>query len=169
MSIAHAVGSISRHHPPPKKTIYNFAKTTTPSASSVTPAKSCLIILNRLKPHAEHIIAVEQAGVRAGRSTTCILSTSDYYARSTSNINKIYTMCLWTSRKRLIGCGTQHFGPLWRCTTSTPTSSDQYKAYMTRPPVQSTSTIQSVSGLKLQLEYDKVVCYLLLCLTSFWR
>ncbi len=28
------------------------------------------IILNRLKPHAEKIIAEEQAGFRAGRSTT---------------------------------------------------------------------------------------------------
>ena len=41
------------------------------------PSKVMLkVILNRLKPQAEKIIAEEHAGFRAGRSTTCLLYTS---------------------------------------------------------------------------------------------
>ena len=53
------------------KATCSSAGTSEQLASSVTQAKSCLkIILNRLKPQAEKIIAEEQAGFRVGRNTT---------------------------------------------------------------------------------------------------
>ena len=55
----------------PRKATCSCARTTEPSALSAILARSCLkIILNRLQPQAEEIIAEEQAGFRAGRSTT---------------------------------------------------------------------------------------------------
>ena len=54
-----------------KRATCSSAKTTELSASSVHTSKVMLkVILNRLKPQAEEIIAEEQAGLRAGRSTT---------------------------------------------------------------------------------------------------
>ena len=53
------------------------------------PSKVILrVILNRLKPQAEEIIAEEQAG----RSTTERSSTSESSVKSTSNISRICTM-----------------------------------------------------------------------------
>ena len=55
----------------PKKATCSSARTIELSASSVIRAIVMLkVILNRLKPQAEEIIAEEQAGFRAGRSTT---------------------------------------------------------------------------------------------------
>ena len=77
------------------------------------PSKVMLkIILNRLKPQAEKIIAEEQAGFRAGRSTTEQIFTlrilcKKYLQHSTS---KTSTMSLWISRKLLKESGTQPYG-----------------------------------------------------------
>ena len=54
------------------------------------------VILNRLKPQAEEIIAEEQAGFRAGRST---------------NISRICTMSSLISKKPLTEYGMQPYGP----------------------------------------------------------
>ena len=57
------------------------------------PSKAMLkIILNRLKPQAEIIIAKEQAGFRAGRSTTEQISTYTFYVRNISSASKTSTM-----------------------------------------------------------------------------
>ena len=50
------------------------------------------IILNRLKPQAEKIIAEEQAGFIAGRSTTEQISTYESSVKNISNISKTSTM-----------------------------------------------------------------------------
>ena len=51
------------------------------------------VILNRLKPQAEEIIAEEQAGFRAGRSTTeQIFSLRILCEKRTSNISRICTL-----------------------------------------------------------------------------
>ena len=47
------------------------------------------VILNRLKPQAEEIIAEEQAGFGAGRSTTEQSSALESCVKSTSNISRI--------------------------------------------------------------------------------
>ena len=49
------------------------------------------IILNRLKPHAEKIIAEEQAGFRAGRSTTEQSPAYAFYVRNISSTSKTST------------------------------------------------------------------------------
>ena len=57
------------------------------------PSKVMLkIILNRLQPQTEEIIAEEQAGFRAGRSTTYKYSISGSSARNTCSISRISTM-----------------------------------------------------------------------------
>ena len=67
------------------------------------------VILNRLKPQAEEIIAEEQAGFRAGRSTTS--STSESCVKSTSNTSRICTMSSSISKKPLTEYGMQPYGP----------------------------------------------------------
>ena len=55
------------------------------------------IILNRLQPQVEACFAEEQAGFRAGRSTTeqiSEFSISEYYARNMQNITKPCTIIL---------------------------------------------------------------------------
>ena len=52
--------------------------------------------LNRLKPQAEEIIKEEQAGFRAGRSTT----EQMFSLRIHCNTSKAFTMSSWTSRMR---------------------------------------------------------------------
>ena len=54
----------------PRKATSGSARTTERSASPVIQAVTLMIILNRLKPQAEEIIAEERVGFRAGRSTT---------------------------------------------------------------------------------------------------
>ena len=63
---------LSHHTSQERQPTCSSARTTEQSASSATLATSVMlkIILNRLKPQAEKIIAEEQAGFRAGRSTT---------------------------------------------------------------------------------------------------
>ena len=65
------------------------------------------VILNRLKPQAEEIIAEEQAGFRAGRSTTEQISTSESCVKSTSNTSRICTMSSSISKKPLTEYGMQ--------------------------------------------------------------
>ena len=50
------------------------------------------IILRRLKPKAEKIIAEEQAGFRAGRNTQSRSSTYAFYVRNISGTSKTSTM-----------------------------------------------------------------------------
>ena len=78
------------------------------------PSKVMLkILLNRLKPEAEKIIAEEQAGFRPGRSTTeQIFNLRILCVRDTFNTNKIFTTSSLTSRRRSTGCGMKHSGPL---------------------------------------------------------
>ena len=64
------------------------------------PSKVMLkIILNRLKPEAENIIAKEQAGFRRS-------SNSGYFVRGTSNNNRTSIMFSLTSKRHSTGCGT---------------------------------------------------------------
>ena len=61
------------------------------------------VILNRLKPQAEKIMAEEKAGFRAGTST------SESCVKSTSNI--ICTMSSLISKKPVTEYGMQPYGP----------------------------------------------------------
>ena len=63
------------------------------------------VILNRLKPQAEVIIAEEQAGFRAGRSTQNRSSTLESCVKSASNISRICTMSSLISKKPLAEYG----------------------------------------------------------------
>ena len=57
------------------------------------PSKVMLkVILNRLKPQAEKIIAEEEAGFRAGRSTQSRSSTYAFYVRNISSTCKTSTL-----------------------------------------------------------------------------
>ena len=67
------------------------------------------VILNRLKPQAEEIIAEEQAGFRAGRSTT--EQIFNLRILCTSNISRICTMSSVISKKPLTEYGMQPYGP----------------------------------------------------------
>ena len=69
------------------------------------------VFLNRLKPQAEEIIAEEQAGFRAGRSTTEQILTSESCVKSTSNTSRICTMSSLISKKPLTEYGMQPYGP----------------------------------------------------------
>ena len=76
------------------------------------------IILNMLKPQAEEIIAEEQAGFRAGRSTTDRSSTLESCVKSTSNISRIRSIFSLISKKPLTEYGMQPYGPPCRRTIS---------------------------------------------------
>ena len=69
------------------------------------------VILNTLKPQAEEIIAEEQAGFRAGRSTTEQIFNLESCVKSTSNISRICTMSSLISKKPLTEYGMQPYGP----------------------------------------------------------
>ena len=69
------------------------------------------VILNRLKPQAEEIIAEEQAGFRAGRAPQNRSSTLGSCVKSTSNISRICTMSSLISKKPLTEYGMQPYGP----------------------------------------------------------
>lgn len=64
------------------------------------------IILNRLKPQAEGVIAEEQSGVRCGRSTTTLV----FFGKCTPNISRTSTASSPTSRRRLVEHGILHCG-----------------------------------------------------------
>ena len=69
------------------------------------------VILNRLKPQAEEIIAEEQAGSRARRSTTEQILTSESCVKSISNTSRICTMSSLISKKPLTEYGKQPYVP----------------------------------------------------------
>ena len=71
------------------------------------------VILNRLKPQTEEIIAEEQAGFRAVRSTT-----EQIFNLRISNISRICTMSILISKKPLTEYGMQPYGPPCRSKTS---------------------------------------------------
>ena len=79
------------------------------------------VILNRLKPQAEELIAEEQAGFRAGRSTTeqifNLRILCEKYLQH-HNTSRICTMSLLISKKPLIEYGTLPYGPPCRSTIS---------------------------------------------------
>ena len=75
------------------------------------------VILKRLKPHAEEIIDEEQAGFRAGRSTTeQIFNLRIVCVKSTSNISRILSSLI--SKMPLTEYGMQPYGPPCRSTIS---------------------------------------------------
>ena len=76
------------------------------------------VILNRLKPKAEEIIAEKQAGFRAGRSTTEQIFILRILCESTSNISRICTMSSLISKRPLTEYGMQPYGPPCRSTIS---------------------------------------------------
>ena len=65
------------------------------------------VILNRLKPQAEEIIAEEQAGFRAEEAS----STLESCVKSTSNISRICTMSSLISKKPFTEYGMPPYGP----------------------------------------------------------
>ena len=67
--LVYSMDPLNGSHTSKKKATYNCVKTTGQSDSSATQAVMLKVILNRLKPHAENIIAEEQAGFRAGHGT----------------------------------------------------------------------------------------------------
>ena len=69
------------------------------------------VILNRRKPQAAEIIAEEQAGFRARRSTTEQISTLESCVKSTSKISRICTMSSLTPKKPLTEYGMQPYEP----------------------------------------------------------
>ena len=78
------------------------------------PSKFMLrILLNRLKPQAEEVIKEEQAGFKAGRSTTeqifnlRILCEKYLQHQQSLYYSKAFTMSSWTSRRRSTEFGMQ--------------------------------------------------------------
>ena len=74
------------------------------------------VILNRLKSQAEEIIDKEQAGFRAGWSTT--EQIFNFRVKSTSNILRICIMSSLISKKPLTENDIQPYEPLCRSITS---------------------------------------------------
>ena len=69
------------------------------------------VILNRLKPQAEEIIAEEQAWFGVGRRPQNRSSTLESCVKSTSNISKICTMSSLITKEPLAEYGRQPYGP----------------------------------------------------------
>ena len=69
------------------------------------------VILNRLKPQAEEIIAEEQAGFRAGRSTTEQILNLRILCEKYLQISRICTMSSLISKEPLTEYGMQPYGP----------------------------------------------------------
>ena len=69
------------------------------------------VILNRLKPQAEEIIAEEQAGSRAEKAPQNRSLTLKSCVKSTSNISRICTVSSLISNKPLTEYGMRPYGP----------------------------------------------------------
>ena len=85
------------------------------------PSKVMLkIILNRLQPQAEEIIAEEQADFKAVRCTTeeifNLRTLDEKYLQHQQNLYHVFI----ESRRPLTGYGTKPYGQLWGNTTSMP-------------------------------------------------
>ena len=111
------------------------------------PSKVAMkIIFNRLQPQAEEITAEDQAGFRAGSSTT--ISNLQILC----SINKILTMSSYISKRPLTGYGLKHYEELWGNAKLMPASYELLKIYMTRPRVQYYFMIAQETGSELQSE-----------------
>ena len=95
------------------------------------------VILNRLKPQAEEIIAEEQAGFRVGKVPQNRSSTLESCVKSTSNISRICTMSSLISKKPLTEYGMQPYGPPSGSTISVQILFAPLSSSMTRLQVQS--------------------------------
>ena len=69
------------------------------------------IILNKLKPRAEEIIAKKQAWFRTGRSTTEQIFILESCVKSTSDSSRLCTMSPLIAKKLFTECGMQPYGP----------------------------------------------------------
>ena len=69
------------------------------------------VILNRLKPQAEEIIAENRLGSEPEEAPQNRSSTSESCVKRTSNTSRICTMSLLISKKPLTEYGTQPYGP----------------------------------------------------------
>ena len=113
------------------------------------PSKVVLkIILNRLQPQAEEIIAEEQAGFGAGRSTSeqifNLRILGNKYLQHQQNFYHVFI----DFKKAFDRVWHE---ALWETmTTSTPASYEPLKICMTRPRVQSCSTAAQENGSELQ-------------------
>ena len=96
------------------------------------------IILNRLKPQAEKIIAEEQAGFRAGRNTTeqifNLRILCEEYLQHQQDLYHVFIDFKKAFDRVWL------FGQPRRSRTSAPTLSESSKTSITRPLVQSSST-----------------------------
>ena len=114
------------------------------------PYKVKLKIINRLQPQAEEIFAEEQAGFRAGRSTTeqifYLRILCEKYLQHQQNLYHVFI----DFKKALTGYGTKPYGQLRGNTTSMPASYEPLKICMTRPRVQSCSMAAQENGSELQ-------------------
>ena len=109
------------------------------------------IILNRLKLQAE-IIAEEQAGFWAGRSTPEQIFNLKSFVRNISDTSKTSTMSSQTSRRPRTGFGIQLCWQPWRNTTLVPTLSETPNSSMTRLHTQSTWMAAKDTDSEQQLE-----------------
>ena len=92
------------------------------------PSKVMLkIIMNRLKPQAEKIIAEVQAGFRAGRTTIEQIFNWRILCFMRNISSKTVNMSSSTSRRHSTQFGMQRCGKPWRSTISEPTSFESSK------------------------------------------
>ena len=134
------------------------------------PSKVMLkIILNRLKLQAEKIITEEQAGFRAGRSTTEQIFQLTHSLWEISPAPARPLPCLHRLGRPLTGFGMQLCGQPWRSTTSATTLSKSSKISMRRPLVPSSSTVAQETGSKQQLESNRGVNSHPPSSTYFWK
>ena len=112
------------------------------------PSKVILkVILNRLKPQSEEIIAEEQAGFRAGRSTAeqifNLRILGEKYLQHQQNLYHV-------SMKAFYSLWHEALWATLRKPTSMPVSSETLESCMTRPRVQSCSVAAQENGSELQ-------------------
>ena len=127
------------------------------------------IILSRLKPQAERIIAEEQAGFRAGRSTTeqifnlCILCEKylqhqqvlyHVFIDFKKAFDRIWQAVLWATMKKY-NVSANHIRVI--------------KTSMIRPLVPSSSTAAQETGSEEQLESDRDAYSHPSSSTYFWK
>ena len=123
-----------------------------------------MIILNRLK-----VIAEEEAGFRAGRSTTeQIFSLQILCEKYLQHQKDLYHVFI-DSRRPLTGFGMQLCGQRRRSATSVPTLSESSNSSMTKPLVLSSSTEAQETGSEQQLVYDRDVYSHPPSSTYFWK
>ena len=115
------------------------------------PSKVMLkIILNRLQPQAEEIIAEEQAGFRARRSTNeQIFNLRILCEKYLQHQQNLYHVFIDFSKRPLTGYGTKPYVQLGN-TTSMQASYEPLKICMTRPRVRSCSMAVQENGSELQ-------------------